>query len=62
MHNTLSDTKSLEETIATLVDNTFKLLIAMKTIFCAPHVQPNGPALSCGADNIQHAPNEVSSC
>ena len=62
MHNTLSDTKSLKVTIATLVDKTFKLLLAMKAYFCAPHVQPNGPALSCGADNFQVDENELSSC
>jgi hypothetical protein len=28
----------------------------------APRVQPNGLALSCGADKFQHAPKEVSSC
>jgi hypothetical protein len=33
----------------------------MKTVLCAPRAQPNGPALSCGADNFQVAENETSS-
>jgi hypothetical protein len=56
MHN------ALKETTATSVDKTFTLLLAMKSLFRAPHVQPNGPALSCGVDKFQIAENETSSC
>jgi hypothetical protein len=33
----------------------------MKTVLCAPHVQPNGLALSCGADKFLNTQNETSS-
>jgi hypothetical protein len=61
-HHTLITHNTLKIQTATFGDNTFKLLLAMKKIACAPHVQPNESALSCGTENMQHAPNETSSC
>jgi hypothetical protein len=62
LHYTLTNAQHSQRTTDIFVINTFKLLLAMKTILCAPHARPNGRALSCGADDFQVAENETSSC
>jgi len=31
------------------------------SLYLLKAIAPNGPALSCGTENLQHAPNETSS-